>query len=148
VLLQYLGGARTDASSPVIAIRNKAKRRKVMKFIYAILLLFLVSGCATPVRYTNAPLSTYDKDTEYAIEKREDGFSITVYYSRYQFIPESSAVATACKSQLTAIAWEHSDNEGKKNEPVNEQRIRISMGRNGISGITSCQANAIVKWEK
>jgi hypothetical protein len=112
------------------------------------LLLLLSAGCATPVSHTNSPLSTYDKDTEYAIEKRDDGFTVTVYYSRYQFIPESSVVATACKSQLTAIAWDHSDNERKKIEPVNEQRIHISMGRNGISGITSCQANAIVKWVK
>ena len=107
----------------------------------------LIVGCVTPVSHSNIPLSTYDKDTEYGIEDGEDGFGITVYYSRYQFIPESDAVATACKSQLTAIAWEHADNAGKEIEPVNEQRIRISMGRNGISGITSCQANAIVKWK-
>ncbi len=112
-----------------------------------ILVVFVLVGCATPVSHTNIPLSTYDKDTQYGIEDREDGFAITVYYSRYQFIPESSAVATACKSQLTAIAWEHSDNVGKDIEPINEQRIRISMGRNGVSGITSCQANAIVKWK-
>lgn len=117
-----------------------------MKFIGIMLLSLVLISCATPVSHTNAPLSTYDKDTEYGIENREDGFSITVYYSRYQFVPESSAVAMACKSQLTAIAWEHADNQGKKIEPVNEQRIRISMGRNGISGITSCQANTIVKW--
>jgi hypothetical protein len=119
-----------------------------MKYVLICLLILLSAGCATPVSHTNAPLSTYDKDTEYAVQKRDDGFSVTVYYSRYQFIPESGAVATACKSQLTAIAWEHSDNEGRRIEPVNEQRIRISMGRNGISGITSCQANVIVKWAK
>ncbi len=118
-----------------------------MKLLFVIALGILLAGCATPVSHTNIPLSTYDKDTEYGIEKRDDGFGITVYYSRYQFIPESNAVATACKSQLTAIAWEHSDKVGKPIEPVNEQRIRISMGRNGFSGITSCQATAVVKWK-
>jgi len=118
-----------------------------MKLILSIILSVLLVGCATPVSHTNMPLSTYDKDTEYGIEDREDGFGITVYYSRYQFIPESDAVATACKSQLTAIAWEYSDKVGKPIENVNEQRIRISMGRNGFSGITSCQATAIVKWK-
>ncbi|WP_025744894.1 hypothetical protein [Salinivibrio costicola] len=112
-----------------------------------LLLAVLLNGCATPVSHTNIPLSTYDKDTEYGIEKRDDGFAITVYYSRYQFIPESDALATACKSQLTAIAWEHADNQGRKIVPVNEQRIRISMGRNGLTGITSCQANAVAKWK-
>ena len=118
-----------------------------MKIWGALLFVMLLAGCATPVGHTNIPLSTYDKDTEYGIEKRDDGFAITVYYSRYQFIPESDAVATACKSQLTAIAWEHADNEGRDIEPVNEQRIRISMGRNGLTGITSCQANAVAKWK-
>ena len=109
-------------------------------------LLLALTACATPVSHTNIPLSTYDKDTEYGIEQRPNGFAITVYYSRYQFIPESDAVATACKSQLTAIAWEHSDKAGKPIKQINEQRIRISMGRNGLTGITSCQAFAVAEW--
>jgi hypothetical protein len=118
-----------------------------MKLFSLLVFSILVVGCATPVSHTNVPMSTYDKDTEYGIEERDDGFGLTVYYSRYQFIPESGAVATACKSSLTAIAWEHSDQVGKPIEQVNEQRIRISMGRNGLSGITSCQATAVVKWK-
>jgi hypothetical protein len=111
-----------------------------------ILALVLLAGCATPVSHTNIPLSTFDKDTEYGVEPRPSGFAVTVYYSRYQFIPESDAVATACKSQLTAIAWDHSDKIGKAIKQINEQRIRLSMGRNGLSGITSCQAFAIAEF--
>lgn len=118
-----------------------------MRISFAFLLLFWLNACATPVSHTNTPLSTYDKNTEYGIEERPEGFGITIYYSRYQFIPESDAVATACKSQLTAIAWEHSDKVGKPIEQINEQRIRISMGRNGLTGITSCQAFALAKWK-
>ncbi|BBO86191.1 hypothetical protein DSCO28_67570 [Desulfosarcina ovata subsp. sediminis] len=62
-----------------------------MKLFYTALIVLLLAGCATPVSHTNIPLSTYDKDTEYGIEDRDDGFGITVYYSRYQFIPESDA---------------------------------------------------------
>ncbi|EKO3833989.1 hypothetical protein NTH52_005016 [Vibrio harveyi] len=118
------------------------------KLLLGLLLTSSLVGCATPVSHTNIPLSTYDKDTEYGIEEREDGFGITVYYSRYQFIPESDALAEACKSQLTAIAWDHADNVSREIEPLNEQRIRISMGRNGLTGVTSCQANGVVKWAK
>ena len=113
---------------------------------FATVVLFLV-GCAAPVSHVNVPLHTYDKDTEYGIEERSDGFGIVVFYNRYQFIPESDAVATACKSQLTAIGWEHADKVGKEIENINEQRIRISMGRNGITGITSCQAYAVVEFK-
>ena len=119
--------------------------RKPIKIIGLLSVIFF-SSCATPVSHMNVPLSTYDKDTEYAIENRENGFAITLFYSRYQFIPESDATATACKSQVTAIAWEHSEGIGKKIKPVNEQRIRISMGRNGLTGITSCQAYAVAEW--
>ncbi len=114
--------------------------------IFTILLLSLLTACATPVSHTNIPLSTYDKDTEYGVEENNNGFALTVYYSRYQFIPESDALATACRSALTSIAWEISDKKGKKIEPLNEQRIRISLGRNGFSGITSCQAFATINW--
>ena len=119
-----------------------------MKNLIAILLACFVMACATPVSHTNIPLSTYDKDTQYGVTESDGGFGITVYYSRYQFIPESDAVATACKSQTTAIAWEYAEKRGRKILPVNEQRIRISMGRNGLSGITSCQASAVVEWVK
>lgn len=118
-----------------------------MRHLQVMLLSFFLSACATPVSHTNIPLSTYDKDTEYGVEDSPDGFAITVYYSRYQFIPESDAVATACKSALTSIAWDVAELKGKIIEPVNEQRVRLSMGRNGLSGITSCQASAVVKWK-
>lgn len=111
-----------------------------------VLLLLLLTGCATPVGHTNMPLSTYDKNTEYGIQDNADGFAITVYYSRYQFLPESDAVALACKSQLTAIAYEYADSVGRNIDPINEQRIRISLGRNGLSGITSCQAYGVAKF--
>ena len=113
---------------------------------YLLAITLGLTACATPVSHTNIPVSTYDKDTEFGLEDRPNGFAITVYYSRYQFIPESSAVATACKSQLTAIAWEQSDKVGRPIKQINEQRIRISMGRNGLSGITSCQAFAIAEF--
>ncbi|CCG40123.1 hypothetical protein [Magnetospirillum molischianum] len=112
----------------------------------AAIFCFLV-GCATPVSYSNTPLHTYDKDTEYEIEESPEGFSISIYYSRYQMVPESDAVATACKSQLTSIAWDEADRRGRKIE-LNEQRIRLSMGRNGLTGITSCQALGVARWAK
>ena len=109
-----------------------------MRFLKILLLSALLSACATPVSHTNIPLSTYDKDTEYGLEDRPDGFEIVVHYSRY---------ATAYKSALTSIAWEVAEKKGRKIDPINEQRIRISMGRNGFSGITSCQAFAVAKWK-
>ena len=110
-------------------------------------LVLILSGCAQPVSYNEKMTTVYDKDTEYRIDETPDGFEISVKYNRYQFIPESSAVATACKSQLTAIAWEYADKRHKEILPINEQRIQISMGRNGLTGITSCEARVASKWK-
>lgn len=105
-----------------------------------------LAGCATPVSYTNAPMVGYDKNTEYAFEEKPGGFDLTVYYARYQFIPESDAVATACKAALMSLAWELAEQRGKKIQPINEQRIKLSMGRNGFGGMTLCSAFTTASW--
>mgnify|MGYP006104860663 FL=1 len=113
--------------------------------VSAIVGIGLLAGCAAPVSHVNVPMQTYDQNTEYSVTDHPNGYTITVFYSRFQFIPESDAVATACKSALTSIGWEVADNRGVKIKPINEQRIKISMGRNGVSGITSCQASALAE---
>lgn len=105
-----------------------------------------LTSCATPVGYTNQPMMSYDKDTEYRTDDIPDGFALTIYYSRYQFIPETSATATACKQALTSLAYDLAERRGRKIKPVNEQRIKMSFGRNGVTGITSCSATAPVEW--
>ncbi len=118
------------------------------RLLIVLIITFMLSSCATAVRQTDITMSSYDKDTMYGVKEKDDGFVIAIEYSRYQFYPESDAVAIACKSQLTSIAWEYAERKGRKIEPLNDQRIRISMGRNGFSGITSCQATGIVKFIK
>lgn len=97
----------------------------------------ILASCATPVGYTEEALTRYDKDTTYRIDDHADGFTITMYYSRYQFWPESGAVLDAAKSNLTAICYDVADSRAKEIKPINEQRIKMSMGRNGLSGTTS-----------
>ncbi len=118
------------------------------KLVVTLLFGSALFGCAAPTKMTDMPMVPYDKDTEYAVTSLPEGFSIAINYSRYQFVPESSAVATACKSALTSIAYEQADKQGRKINPLNEQRIRISMGRNGLSGITSCSASVVAEWQR
>lgn len=116
------------------------------KLALSLLCAIALVGCATPMTYTNASFTPYDKDTEYAVEEKPDGFDITVNYSRYQFVPESSAVALACKSALTNIAYETAEKRKRKIAPINDQQIKISTGRNLINGVTTCSANTSAKW--
>jgi hypothetical protein len=116
----------------------------VKRAVWGLVPFVLLAGCATPVRYTDKPLTRYDKTTNYRVDERPDGFTVFVEYERYQFIPESSAVATACRSMLTSLAHETAEARRRKIQPLNEQRIRLSMGRNGVTGITSCSATVPV----
>lgn len=104
-------------------------------------------GCATAKRQSDISLTNSGQDASYGVRSRDDGFEIEIEYSRYQFIPESDAVAGACKSQLLSLAYEHADSVGKPIEPINEQRVRVSMGRNGLAGITTCRAYGVAKWK-
>ncbi len=119
-----------------------------MKALLLVLVAVAVTltGCATPVGYTNEPMARYDKDTEYRVDDRPNGFTLTIYYSRYQFIPESDAVAVACRQALTALAHEIAEKRGRQIKPIDTQRIRMSFGRNGVTGITSCSATAPADW--
>jgi len=93
------------------------------------------------------PESKYGKNAKYTIEMQPDGFVVRVSYGRYQFIPESSVVAAECRSALTAIAWEYAERLGKQIEPINDQRIVLLMGRNGLKGTTTCTASAPARWK-
>jgi len=115
--------------------------------LFLLTFALLIVGCSSPKRLSKVPLTEYDKYTKYGVKERADGFEITVFYSKYQFIPESSVIVAACKSAATAIAYEVAETKGRKIKPINEQRIKVSTGRNGLSGKTSCLAVAIVEWE-
>ena len=103
--------------------------------------LALVILSASNIRSHSETLS-YDKDTEYSVEQRADGLALVVHYSRYQFIPDTSAVATACKGALSNVARRVAGNRALQIHPSHQQ---ISIERNGFTGITSCTARALLK---
>lgn len=116
-----------------------------MKTVLIVAVLAL-AGCAAPTSHHQGAQQAADRDTSFSVSERPDGFLLAVSYSRYQYIPESAAVAAACKQALTSTAYDVAEKRGRQIEPVNEQRIKFSMGRNGFTGITSCEASVPVKW--
>lgn len=114
-----------------------------MKTAIALALVVALTGCAAP-----SPQGQPDNNASHAVQETSDGFMVTISYSRYQFIPESSAVMTACKQALTATAHDIDAKRRRAIEPIDEQRIRLSMGRNGFTGITSCEGSAPAIYKK
>lgn len=120
---------------------------KCYQFLFILLSLTVsLMSCATPTLYTDKPLQAYDQDTKYNVDEKDNGFVVNVYYSRYQFLPESNVIAAACKSIITNIAYEIAEVKGKKIKDINDNKIKISMGRNEITGITSCSISVRVEY--
>ena len=119
-----------------------------LKVSLSLVIAAVVTACATPIEQASGSMTSYDRDTEYSVIPRQDGFTLVINYGRYQFIPESSAVATACKSTLTSLAHELAERQARKIRPLDEQRIRLSFGRNGLTGVTSCSASAVAEWSQ
>lgn len=118
-----------------------------MNKMLLILAVVITSGCTSAGHFNSMKMSKYDSNTNYGTISTSDGFGVQIDYSRYQFMPESDALATVCKSQLTSIAYEHAKEAGREIEPINEQVIRISMGRNDFAGLTSCNAYVEALWK-
>jgi hypothetical protein len=122
----------------------------IPKFItaaLAALTLFAIGGCTQPADVTKPIAAGQHNDAKVEVKDTPTGFSVYVRYNRYQFIPESSALLVACRSLATARAYEEAKNRNREIEPINEQAIRVSTGRNGVLGLTFCRAFAEAKWK-
>lgn len=113
-------------------------------------MLFFVaalSGCTSAGHFSKMDMSRYDSNTSYGIKSTPKGFAVQVDYSRYQFVPDGGSVSSACKSQVITIASEHAKAENRMINPISDSDIRISMGRNFLLGMTSCNAYAEAEWK-
>ena len=107
-----------------------------------------LTACTQPGDVTRPLGEGQHNDAKIEVKDLPDGFSIYVRYNRYQFIPESGALLVACRSIATARAYEEAKNRGREIDPINEQTIRVSTGRNGVLGLTYCRAFAEAHFKK
>lgn len=114
---------------------------RIRLIIVLLISLTTLLGCVSAPKYADNEYLRYDKDTKYSIVDETDGFSVFVYHSVYQFIPNELAVQQAAKQNAMAIAYEHSDYVGKGIQEINEQRIKMSSGRNGLTGVTTASVS-------
>ncbi|MBD8679649.1 hypothetical protein [Sphingomonas sp. CFBP 13720] len=116
---------------------------------YAILAGLLGLAACTTAADVSQPLAEgKGNDAKIKVADTADGFTVDVRYSRYQFIPESGALLIACRSIATARAYEEAKSRGREIEPINEQTVRVSTGRNGLVGLTTCRAFAEAQWKR
>lgn len=118
-----------------------------MKKIIPVLCLALLSACTRPADVSKPLTAGGDKNAKFTINNTATGFTVDLRYSRYQFIPEADALLAACRSIATTRAYEEAKQRGKDIQPINEQNLRVSVGRNIINARTSCRAFVEAVWK-
>jgi hypothetical protein len=119
-----------------------------MQKITPLLCLALLSACTTPADVSKPLTAGGDKNAKFDIKDTATGFTVDVRYSRYQMIPELDALLVACRSIVTTRAYEEAKRRGRDIQPINEQTIRVSTGRNILSGRSACRAFAEAIWKE
>lgn len=111
-------------------------------------LCLALAACTTPADVSKPIAAGKGNDAKVQIIDTPEGFNVDVKYSRYQMIPETSAVLTVCRSTVIARVAEEAKNRGREIEPIEEQNVRLSSGRNSILGLTACRAFAEAKFRQ
>ena len=101
-----------------------------------------VTACTHPADVSHPLTEVADKNAHFTVQDIPGGFSVEVRYSPYQFVPEASALLVACRSLVTARAYDEAKTRGREIEQINEQTIRVSTGRNIVKARTACRAFA------
>ncbi|KXU29489.1 hypothetical protein A0J57_23125 [Sphingobium sp. 22B] len=120
----------------------------LMKKITPVLCLAILSACTTPADVSKPLTAGSDKNATFNVQDTANGFTVDVRYSRYQFIPEADALLVACRSIATSRAYEEAKRRGRDIQPINEQTIRVSTGRNAFNGRTACRAFVEAVWKE
>jgi hypothetical protein len=98
-------------------------------------------SCTRPAQYANVPLKQFDPNTRYAVEDRDNGFTLVVEFSQRAFVPRSDAeMQEACIAALTSVAGDEADKRSRRLQPIDPSTVRVSSGRNGITGHSTCSA--------
>lgn len=120
---------------------------RMHKLAIGVVVTTLLFGCSSPQRYTSEPMSKWDSQTEYRIDDTASGFSVTAYHERYQFLPDTAAIIETAKATAMSIAYATADSRQRKIKPINEQRMKLSTGRNIVSGTTGCNVQLVAEYE-
>ena len=115
--------------------------------LFALAAGLALAACTHAADVSRPLTEVADKNAKFKVKDTPTGFSVEVSYSRYQFVPETSALLTACRSLVTSRAYEEAKSRGREITTINDQTIRVSTGRNILNARTTCRAFAEATWK-
>jgi hypothetical protein len=114
-----------------------------MKPLLVISMLAL-AACSSASDFGDGRYDRHSGDTAWRLEETPSGFAVTVRQDLYRFIPHMGSVELNCRREAIALALTEARRRGRPNVELDERLVRSSVGRNGVTGITSCTAMAPV----
>lgn len=90
------------------------------------------------------PKDKMEGDYEYGVMEQSNGFIVSTYSSRYQFIPDRDEVAKTCVDAVGKIAKEYALKIKNPISEINDKDIKTRTHRNGVTGTTYCQSSLTV----
>lgn len=109
--------------------------------------ILALTACTHPADVSRPPTEVGDKNAHFRLADTPAGFTVELRYSRYQFVPEAGALLTACRSLVLSRAYDEAKRRERAIEPINEQAVRVSTGRNIVNARTACRAFAEARWK-
>lgn len=106
-----------------------------------ILVLLLCTACTPQVAQYKGSMLAVGENTWVAVDDSANGFLITVELVN----AEKDTVAATCKRALLSQASAYAGKRGKNIQPINEQRITMSVGWIGVT--PGCSAQVPVEWQ-
>lgn len=107
-----------------------------------------LAACTHPADVTRPQPAMANPDTgKFIVNDLPTGFSVEVSYSHYQFVPNMSEMHDACASLIRSRVAEEATRRGRAIEPIGDQAIRVSTGRNLFLGVSSCRGFVQATWK-
>lgn len=107
-----------------------------------------LAACTHPADVSRPLTEVEDKNAHFTVKDVPAGVTVEARHSRYQFVPETSALITICRQLATARAYDEAERRGREIEPINDQTVRVSTGRNIVTARTSCRVFVEAKFKQ
>lgn len=116
------------------------------KLVLPVVALFMLCACFSAKPLTSKSLTQYDEHTDYRVDDSRGGFTVTVYYSRYQFFTERYDILAEVEDRVRKIATAYAEKKRRQIRPIDTNRAVISWGRKPMPGITTCHYQVPVEY--
>ena len=110
-----------------------------------LLSLCVLAACSSAADFTTAAYDRRSGQTLWRLDEQPRGFVVSVRQNQRRFVPYEGTVEQSCRREATVLALMEARKRGISDSALDERLVRSSVGQNGLTGVTSCTAQATVQ---